>query len=66
MSDLQVLFDRAFQPLAESVAAGRIPGGVLGIVNNDGTLITRAAAASPCGSFASASATAGCLFSGIG
>lgn len=42
MSDLQVLFDRAFQPLAGSVAAGRIPGGVLGIVDSGGTRMTRA------------------------
>ncbi len=36
------LLDRAFAPLGEAVAAGRIPGGVLGIVERDGTRAVRA------------------------
>ncbi|WP_027055857.1 serine hydrolase domain-containing protein [Mesorhizobium erdmanii] len=42
MSDLARLFDRAFAPLADAVAAKRIPGGVLGIVERNGHRITRA------------------------
>ena len=37
-----VILDRAFAPLSEAVAAGRIPGGVLGIVERDGTHAIRA------------------------
>src|SRR5688572_10101068 len=36
------ILDRAFAPLGEAVAAGRIPGGVLGIVERDGTRAVRA------------------------
>ena len=39
---LQAAFDRAFAPLAEAVAAGRIPGGVLGMVDASGERLTRA------------------------
>ena len=39
---LQAAFDRAFAPLAEAVAAGRIPGGVLGILDASGERLTRA------------------------
>ncbi|MCA0029974.1 serine hydrolase domain-containing protein [Mesorhizobium sp. B263B2A] len=42
MSPLALLFDRAFQPLEAAVAEGRIPGGVLGIVDKNGHRITRA------------------------
>ncbi|MBZ9809071.1 MULTISPECIES: serine hydrolase domain-containing protein [unclassified Mesorhizobium] len=42
MSDLSQLFDRAFAPLEAAVAAKRIPGGVLGIVDRDGHRIARA------------------------
>ena len=42
MSDIGPHFDRAFAPLAEAVSAGRIPGGVLGIVDRDGNRATRA------------------------
>ncbi|TPN01942.1 serine hydrolase [Mesorhizobium sp. B2-1-3A] len=41
MSTLTQLFDRAFQPLEAAVAEGRIPGGVLGIVDKNGHRITR-------------------------
>lgn len=36
------LFDRAFAPLEAAVAASRIPGGVLGVVDRDGQRIVRA------------------------
>ncbi|MER8863773.1 beta-lactamase family protein [Mesorhizobium sp. M0751] len=36
------LFDRAFAPLEAAVAASRIPGGVLGMVDRDGQRIVRA------------------------
>jgi CubicO group peptidase (beta-lactamase class C family) len=39
------LLDRAFAPLSEAVAAGRIPGGVLGIVERGGTRAVRAVGA---------------------
>ncbi|AEH90224.1 serine hydrolase domain-containing protein [Mesorhizobium opportunistum] len=42
MSPFALLFDRAFQPLEAAVAEGRIPGGVLGIVDENGERITRA------------------------
>lgn len=35
-------FDRAFAPLASSVEAGRIPGGVLGMVDAEGNRMVRA------------------------
>lgn len=41
-ADLQQLFDRAFAPLEAAVAAKRIPGGVLGIVDKNGHRIVRA------------------------
>jgi CubicO group peptidase (beta-lactamase class C family) len=42
MNALDNLLDRAFAPLQAAVAAGRIPGGVLGIVDRSGTRATRA------------------------
>ncbi|MGY5810469.1 serine hydrolase domain-containing protein [Rhizobium sp. LEGMi198b] len=35
-------FDRAFQPVEAAVATGRIPGGVLGIIDRDGNRMVRA------------------------
>ncbi|AVA25443.1 serine hydrolase [Rhizobium sp. NXC24] len=35
-------FDRAFQPVEAAVATGRIPGGVLGIIDRDGDRMVRA------------------------
>ncbi|MFS8053142.1 serine hydrolase [Rhizobium sp. BR 317] len=35
-------FDRAFQPVDAAVAAGRIPGGVLGMIDRDGNRMVRA------------------------
>lgn len=43
MTNLTPLFDRAFLPLATAVTEGRIPGGVLGIVDKNGDRIVRAA-----------------------
>jgi len=40
--DLSETFERAFAPLAAAVDAGRIPGGVLGLVDKAGTRRTRA------------------------
>jgi len=37
------LIDRAFTPIAEAIAAGRIPGGILGIVEADGTRAVKVA-----------------------
>ena len=42
MPALAERFERAFAPLAAAVAAGRIPGGVLGLVSADGARLTRA------------------------
>ncbi|HTJ58677.1 MAG TPA: serine hydrolase domain-containing protein [Devosiaceae bacterium] len=42
MSDLEQLVDRAFVPLQEAVAAGRIPGGVLGLIDSNGQTAIRA------------------------
>ncbi|MGX7871744.1 serine hydrolase domain-containing protein [Mesorhizobium sp. ORM6] len=42
MTNLAQIFDRAFQPLKAAVTGGRIPGGVLGIVDKNGHRITRA------------------------
>ncbi|CCV12122.1 serine hydrolase [Mesorhizobium sp. STM 4661] len=42
MTALAHLFDRAFAPLEAAVAAARIPGGVLGIIDRDGPRIVRA------------------------
>jgi CubicO group peptidase (beta-lactamase class C family) len=39
---LDALLDRAFAPLSEAVGAGRIPGGVLGIVTRNGERAVRA------------------------
>jgi len=41
LSDLAQLVDRAFAPLEAAVAAGRIPGGVLGIVDRNGERVVR-------------------------
>lgn len=41
-TDLAQRFDRAFAPVEAAVAAGRIPGGVLGIVDLDGSRMVRA------------------------
>ena len=38
-------FDRAFAALAEAVEAGRIPGGVLGVIDGDGQRTVRAVGA---------------------
>lgn len=38
----EAILDRAFAPLAEAAASGRIPGGVLGVVDADGSRATRA------------------------
>ena len=35
-------FESAFAPLAAAVAAGRIPGGVLGVVDASGNRVVRA------------------------
>ena len=43
MTDLDQVLDRAFAPLAASIADKRIPGGVLGIVDRDGNRAIRAA-----------------------
>ncbi|MDH6230891.1 CubicO group peptidase (beta-lactamase class C family) [Mesorhizobium soli] len=40
--DLQQRFDRAFAPLQKAIETGRIPGGVLGIVDREGHRLTRA------------------------
>ncbi|KRA51474.1 serine hydrolase domain-containing protein [Devosia sp. Root635] len=40
--DLEQRFDSAFAPLAEAIAAGKIPGGVLGMVDAAGQRVTRA------------------------
>lgn len=45
MTDPASLVDAAFAPLAAAIAAGRIPGGVLGIVDRDGRRAIRAAGA---------------------
>ncbi len=45
MSTAGAMLDRAFAPLAEAVAAGRIPGGVLGIVDATGDRAVRAVGA---------------------
>ena len=42
MSSAESLIDRAFAPLAAAVAAERIPGGVLGVVDRDGHQAVRA------------------------
>src|SRR5690348_3035023 len=42
MSDVTAVLERAFAPLRESVAAKRIPGGVLGVVDADGNRAVRA------------------------
>jgi CubicO group peptidase (beta-lactamase class C family) len=40
--DLQQRFDRAFAPLQKAIETGRIPGGVLGMVDCEGRRLTRA------------------------
>ncbi|MER8384483.1 beta-lactamase family protein [Mesorhizobium sp. M0166] len=42
MTDLAQLFNRAFAPLEAAVTEGRIPGGVLGLVERGGTRMVRA------------------------
>lgn len=42
MTNLAPLFDRAFQPLETAVTGGRIPGGVLGVIDGNGDRIVRA------------------------
>ncbi|MDO8361051.1 MAG: serine hydrolase domain-containing protein, partial [Devosia sp.] len=42
VSEVQHRLDRAFAPVQVAVEAGRIPGGVLGIVDHDGNRATRA------------------------
>ena len=42
MTYLERRFDLAFVPLKRAVEAGRIPGGVLGVVEKDGRQLTRA------------------------
>ena len=42
MSNIQSVFERAFEPLAHSIASKRIPGGVLGMVDAYGNRHTRA------------------------
>jgi CubicO group peptidase (beta-lactamase class C family) len=42
MSILESKLERAFAPLAAAIEAGRIPGGVLGLVDRDGNRVTRA------------------------
>ena len=42
MSDMETTLDRAFAPLSKSVGDGRIPGGVLGVVDRDGHSAVRA------------------------
>ena len=42
MTGIADRLDRAFAPLAAAVAAGRIPGGVLGVVDADGNRAARA------------------------
>lgn len=45
MTDPESLLVRAFDPLETAIAAGRIPGGVIGIVDRDGRRAVRAAGA---------------------
>ncbi|ODT22302.1 MAG: esterase [Kaistia sp. SCN 65-12] len=40
--DIAQRFERAFVPLEQAVASGRIPGGVLGVVDKGGRRLTRA------------------------
>ena len=42
MTTIETILDRAFAPLAASIEAGRIPGGVLGVIDRDGHLAVRA------------------------
>jgi CubicO group peptidase (beta-lactamase class C family) len=42
MTDAEARLDRAFAPLAAAIEAGRIPGGVLGVVDRDGNRAVRA------------------------
>ncbi|MBJ3786054.1 serine hydrolase domain-containing protein [Devosia sediminis] len=41
MTSVHAQLDRAFAPLAAAIEAGRIPGGVLGVVDRDGNRATR-------------------------
>ena len=42
MTNVDIILDRAFAPLAASIEAGRIPGGVLGVIDRDGHSAVRA------------------------
>jgi len=42
MTHVDMQLDRAFAPLAAAIEAGRIPGGVLGVVDKNGSLAVRA------------------------
>ncbi|MBB4052985.1 CubicO group peptidase (beta-lactamase class C family) [Devosia subaequoris] len=42
MTDIEAQLDRAFAPLAAAIEAGRIPGGVLGVVDRNGDRAVRA------------------------
>jgi CubicO group peptidase (beta-lactamase class C family) len=42
MTTAETILDRAFAPLAASIEAGRIPGGVLGVIDRDGHRAVRA------------------------
>lgn len=42
MSTVAAQLDRAFEPLARAIEAGRIPGGVLGVIDRDGNRAVRA------------------------
>ena len=42
MTDIETRLDRAVVPLADAIAAGRVPGGVLGLVDRDGNCAVRA------------------------
>lgn len=42
MTTVEQKLDRAFTPLARAIEAGRIPGGVLGVVDREGNRATRA------------------------
>ena len=42
MTTVDTILNRAFAPLAGSIEAGRIPGGVLGVIDRDGHRAVRA------------------------
>jgi CubicO group peptidase (beta-lactamase class C family) len=45
MTQADGILDRAFSPLAAAVEAGRVPGGVLGVIESDGSRAVRAVGA---------------------